>query len=116
MPTAPEARCHGVEPHPRHYFNRGAGPTLCPGLVKGETPPPTPAGEADTPVSGVPVVDLGLLVRGLYEQAETCRQNAHDWTRLTRQELQRADYLEALAATLDGSVAAGVSLPGIREG
>lgn len=109
MATAPESYCGGTAPHARHYHHLAGGPALCPGLGKGETPPPAPVEEAVAPATGVPVVDLGLLVRQLLESAEESRTRAHDLVTLTASlaaqaasQRRQADFLEALAATLDG--------------
>lgn len=52
---------------------------------------------------GVPVVDLTLLVRQCYDDADHCRTAAHRLVQMAAAQRRRADFLEQLATTLDGS-------------
>ena len=81
-----------------------------------QTPPPAPSEEASPSRDGVPVVDLSRVLHDLYQQAEQERTAAYALERLALARRRHADYLESLAQTLDGSVAAGVSPPALGEG
>ena len=68
-----------------------------------QTPPPAPREVSPARVGdGVPVVDLTLMVRQLYVRAEQAREGAATAAALSRHLRIQADYLENLAATLDG--------------
>lgn len=124
MPTArhPVRPCHAALRGTAHDAHEWGSPgtvgypstlSWCEGIP---TPPPAPVEEAVAPAAGVPVVDLTLMVRQLYVRAEQAREGAVAAVSLAAGLRAEAEYLEALAATLDGSVAAGFSPPGIREG
>lgn len=76
------------------------------------TPPPAPGEAGPARVGpGVPVVDLTLMVRNLYEQAETCRTSAMAADHTARMLRQQADYLDTLAGMLHGLPLPPVAFP-----